>query len=215
MEFNQVLRKRQMVRHFSVEPIDETSVDRILRAGLRAPSAGFSQGCSLVVLRAPADRERFWDMNQVPEGRSDGGRGWSDAVAAGVQRAPVLVAVLTSKEAYLDRYALPDKGLSERDEADWEVPYWWFDAGCVVMLMLLAAVDEGLSALFFGIRAGNMESLRSALSLPDWAQPVGFVAIGHAASGAKRRDLTAKRRPLSELVHSGRFGVPYFAEDGA
>ena len=59
--------------------------------------------------------------------------------------------VWTSEQAYLDRYAEPDKGWTDRDPARWSAPYWWVDAGMASMPTLLTAVDSGLGACFFGI----------------------------------------------------------------
>jgi nitroreductase len=53
------------------------------------------------------------------------------------------------------------------------------DVGCTVMLILLAAVDEGLAAGFLG--AQDPDSLRTALSIPADFAPVGVVTIGHPA----------------------------------
>ena len=68
-----------------------------------------------------------------------------------MRRAPLLIVPLSDKSAYLDRYAEPDKGWTDRDESRWPVPYWDVDAGMAALLMLLTAVDEGLGACFFGI----------------------------------------------------------------
>ena len=40
----------------------------------------------------------------------------------------------------------PDDGT----EIDWPIPYWYVDVGATMMLILLAAVDEGLAAGFLG-----------------------------------------------------------------
>ena len=73
---------------------------------------------------------------------------WQD-----LYNAPLLVVCLSHKSAYLDRYAEPDKGWTDRDEARWSAPYWDIDTGMAAMLMLLTAVDAGLGALFFGVPA--------------------------------------------------------------
>jgi hypothetical protein len=55
------------------------------------------------------------------------------------------------RHAYLDGYAEPDKGFTDRSDAWWPSPYWDIDTGFAAMLILLAAVDEGLGACFFGM----------------------------------------------------------------
>jgi nitroreductase len=189
-----------MVRHFTDEPLEAEVVERIIAAGLRAPSAGFSQGYALMVLESAEDRDRFWatesepDVPMTPE--------LIEMVAA-MRRAPLLVPVLGSKDIYLDRYAEPDKGWEDRDEARWPVPYWYVDAGFMALLMLLAAVDEGVGAVFFGIPPSDIPAFRDEFGVPDTFTPIGCLAIGHEDPAVPRRDLRARRRPENDVVHRG------------
>jgi nitroreductase len=120
-------------------------------------------------------------------------------------RAPVLAATLSCKQAYLDRYAQPDKGWADRDETRWPVPYWHVDAGMVALLMLLKAVDEGLGALFMGMPPEVIPAFRDAFGVPADHDVVGVVCFGHEAADAPRRDLRARRRNTADLVHRGRW----------
>ena len=56
----------------------------------------------------------------------------------------LLIISHSNKDTYLDRYALPDKGFTDRSDAWWPAPYWDIDTGFASLLMLLAAVDAGL-----------------------------------------------------------------------
>ncbi len=200
MEFQDVLRRRRMVRHFSDDPIEPEALERILHAALRTPSAGYSQGYELLVLTDSNDRSRFW-ASQPPR---DGG-GWAPQVRAAIERAPAVVVALASKEVYLERYARPDKGWVDRDESRWSVPYWYVDTGFLCLLMLLAAVDEGLGALLFGLSPACIPNLRAAFDIPDSYDPVGCVAIGHEDPSAPRRDLGSRRRSPAAIIHRGRW----------
>lgn len=201
MDFKEVLRRRRMVRHFTEEPIEHEVVERILDAGLRAPSAGYSQGYALLTIETQSDRERLWATHSP----STSPAGWSPEVRDGIARAPLIVVVLASKDAYLDRYARPDKGWTDKDTARWPVPYWYVDAGCVALLLLLAAVDEGLGALLFGVVPEDMAGFKAAFEIPEDHDVVGCVAIGHEDPKAPRRDLTSRRRPREELIHRARW----------
>lgn len=201
MEYREILRRRRMVRHFLDEPVDEAALDRILAAALRAPSAGYSQGYALLVLTERDDRDRFWASQPPTEDMA----AWDPALRAAIQRAPVLVVALASKNAYLDRYARPDKGWVDRDESRWPVPYWYVDTGFLCLLMLLAAVDEGLGALLFGLIPADIERFREAFGVPEDHDPVGCVAIGHEDPAAPRRDLRSRKRPSTEVIHRGRW----------
>jgi nitroreductase len=50
VEFQDVVRRRHMVREFTTEPVPQASLDRILANAVRGPSAGFSQGQAFLVL---------------------------------------------------------------------------------------------------------------------------------------------------------------------
>jgi nitroreductase len=51
--FQEVLRRRRMVRKFDQRPLEPALLDQILESARHAPSAGFSQGFDFVVLDRP------------------------------------------------------------------------------------------------------------------------------------------------------------------
>jgi nitroreductase len=198
MELAETLRRRRMVRAYDPgRPVPEDALDAITGAALRAPSAGFTQGVSLLVLDDPAGREQFWAVTADATASADR---W----LRGMRSAPVLLLVWTSQAAYLDRYAEPDKGSTDRDPARWTAPYWYVDAGMASMAMLLRAVDLELAACFFGVPEDRVAAVRSALGVPEDQLSVGVVSLGYPAPGGaagspKRRT----RRPREQLVHRG------------
>src|SRR5581483_8750250 len=102
MDFWEVVRRRRMVRAYTDAVVAPELVDRIIDAGLRAPTAGDTRGVEIVVLQDPADRDRFWrHVLRTPP--TPGGR-WDRLRAA-----PVLVIPLAHRAAYLARYGEPDK----------------------------------------------------------------------------------------------------------
>lgn len=188
-----------MVRDFETTCIDPAVLDRMLDAARRGPSAGFTQGTELLVLEGPEETGRYWDA-ALPGARRE------TFPWPGLLQAPVLVLVLSNREAYLDRYAEPDKGWTDRDPGRWPVPYWDVDAGFAALLLLLNAVDEGLGALFFGVFE-RWEEVRDALGVPADLHPVGVVAVGHPGPGDRAsRSLARQRRPVGDVVHQGRWG---------
>src|SRR5437773_8963840 len=64
MEFADVLRRRKMVRSYTDEPVEREAVERIVKAGLRAPSGGFSQGARFVVGTDEGLRRRIAELGQ-------------------------------------------------------------------------------------------------------------------------------------------------------
>ena len=93
-----------------------------------------------------------------------------------MRAAPALILLFSDKNAYLDRYAEPDKGWTDRDEARWPVPYWDIDTGMAAMIALLAIVDQGLAALL----------LRRSRRTDGRASAAAFDVPAHLTAG--RRD---------------------------
>ena len=195
MEFQEVVRRRRMVRHYSEEPVPQEVLDRLLRNAVRAPSAGFSQGWAFLVLDEKADVDRFWAAT-TDAGDSE------DSWLRGMGTAPVIVVALSCKRVYLERYAEADKGWTDLDEARWPAPYWDIDTGMACLLMLLTAVDAGLGACFFGIPPDRIASFREAFGVPDDHQPIGAVSIGYPAPSELVTGSAATRpRRFTEVVH--------------
>jgi nitroreductase len=191
MEFQEVVRRRRMVRTFTGEPVSAESLDRILGNAVRGPSAGFSQGQSFLVLTEPGERKKFWAIAGA-------------AIAESAQTAPLVIVPMSCKRVYLERYAQPDKGWTDMDEARWPVPFWHIDTGMAGLLILQTAVDEGLGAVYFGIVPEAVAPFRAAFGVPDDQEPIGAIAVGQDAETDKR-DLRAKRRNLADVTHYGRW----------
>src|SRR5512136_1688920 len=102
MEFQDVVRKRRMVRHFTTEPVEAETIQRILELARHAPSAGFTQGQSFVVVTRPDLKQKIAELCGE-EGYVEGG------FHHFISGAPVLVVPCTSEAAYHRRYQEPDK----------------------------------------------------------------------------------------------------------
>ncbi len=205
MQFQDVVDRRRMVRSYADRPVDPAIVDRALRNGVRAPNAGFSQGWAFLVLDTPADVARWWRTTAADPGDLEHPDTW----LAGMMRAPVVVVPCSSKAAYLGRYAEPDKGWTDRDEARWPMPFWHMDAAMASLLIMQTVVDEGLGSCFFGIPPERDAAVRREFGIPDDFDPVGVMTIGHpAAGGAQGSPARRARRPMDEVVHRGQWGHP-------
>jgi nitroreductase len=201
VELSEAIRKRRMVRNYDPSrPVEPAVIDKLLGYATHAPSAGFSQGWEFLVLTAEEDRARFWAATTPPD---SGPTAWME----GMSRAPVIVVPHSHRDAYLDRYAEPDKGWSDRDEARWPVPYWHIDTGMASLLVLLGAVDEGLGACFFGIPPESDAAYRSAFGVPAQYTPIGAMTIGYRATDVKSPSLKRGRRESHTVTHRGQWGA--------
>lgn len=193
--FGDLARRRRMTRHFLGDPVDGALLERVLDVARRVPSAGNAQGFDFVVLRGPQQTSRYWDA-ALPADRREGFR-WASLVSC-----PVLVTVWADPQAYVDRYAEPDKarsGLGTTADA-WRTSYWTVDAAFAAMALQYAAIDEGLGVLFFGMFE-HADAVAAALGVPPAHEPIGTVALGWPdhdaeASAGPPASRDRPRRPL-------------------
>lgn len=196
MEFQDVVRKRRMHRQFDPERVvPREALERIVKNGTRAPSAGHSQGWGFLVLERPEDRATFWEVTNRP--------GQEEATGSpSMHSAPAIIVPFANKQAYLDRYAEPDKGFPPNYEARWRIPHWYVDTAYASLTMLLTVVDAELGAIFFSVR--DPHPLREAFGVPDGFDPIGAIALGYPVTdGPPAR--RGQRRPADEVVHWGRW----------
>jgi nitroreductase len=198
MELRDAVRSRRMVRSYDPDrPVPRATLETLLNLAIRAPSAGHTQGWRFLALDDITSRERFWAATGDDE---------PDPWLERMRRAPALVVFFSDRDAYLDRYAEPDKGWTDRDEARWPIPYWHVDTGMAAMIFLLGAQEEGLAACFFGVPADRWPMLQTAFDVPPGLAPVGVVSLGYPAPDRRSPSLKRGRRPLSDVLSYGSFG---------
>jgi FMN reductase [NAD(P)H] len=197
MEFRDILARRRMHRAFEPGPIPAEQIERIVGVIRRAPSGGFSQGGSIVVVTDDARRDEiaaaFGDDHYSAAGRNY------------IADAPVHLIISANESLYHARYNEADKlHATGGVEVTWPVPYWFVDAGALMMLVLAAAIDEGLASAFIG-HPDQRRIFGELLGLPAEVVPIGLGLIGRPALDPNAERGTSRRkerqRPLGDLVH--------------
>ncbi len=189
MDLTEVVARRRMVRRYRDTPVDPRAIERIVTLACAGPSAGFSQGQSFVVLTDDGTRRRIAEIAGEAAYVAKGFDAW-------LSTAPVHVVPCVSREAYVERYAEPDKASSVAP-GEWDIPYWWVDGGAAFMLLLLGAVDEGLAAGFLAV---DVRALRELLGIPEHVAPLGVVTIGHPEADRRSGSLARGWRPREEMI---------------
>jgi nitroreductase len=200
VEFVRVVRTRHMTRSFANTAVPRSTINELLDLAVRAPSAGKTQGWSVLVLENE-DVQTFWDLSLPVEKREN--FAWPHLLDA-----PIIMLPFADAQAYADRYAEPDKshtGLGASVEA-WPTPYWTIDASFAVMTLLLGAHDMGLGSLFFAVFNGE-EKVRSHFGVPHSQQLIGAIALGWPREEQERagRSASRQRRTADEVAHFGRW----------
>jgi nitroreductase len=198
MEFRDVLARRRMHRSFVPEPLPEEQIARIVSVIRHAPSGGFSQGSSILVVTDEAQRaaiaRAFGDEHYTYDGRNF------------IADAPVHLVISANEAIYHARYNQPDKLAANGGvEVTWPVPYWFVDAGALMMLVLEAAIDEGLASAFIG-HPDQKQIFDDLLGLPEDVVPIGLALVGKPGPGADLGPrLRQSRRPAEELIRRERW----------
>jgi nitroreductase len=198
MEFADVLARRRMVRNYLPDPVPADVLDRVARVVHRAPSAGFSQGHRLIVI---TDQQTRHAIAAIADEEYYAARG----MAPWISRAPAHLVLGVCEDDYHRRYTEPDKLTAEGTEMTWPAPYWYVDAGALLMLVQLTAIDAGLASGFFAIL--QEKPLRDLLSIPDDVTVIGVITLGYAApeDAAIHRRIKSRRKPLDAMVRWGRW----------
>jgi nitroreductase len=194
MEFRDILARRRMHRAFLADPIPEEQIERIAGVIRRAPSGGFSQGGSIVVVTDEAKRKQIADAFGDEHYNTNGRNFVADA--------PVHMVISANESLYHARYNEADKlAATGGVEVTWPVPYWFVDAGALMMLVLMAAIDEGLASAFIG-HPDQKRIFDDLLGLPNDVVPIGLALIGKPGESPPIGSrLKERQRAADDLIH--------------
>jgi nitroreductase len=193
MEFEEVVRKRRMVRNYDPDkPVSHEQLERIAELAQKAPSAGFSQGQRIVIVTEPERRKRVAEICDEPAYVAAGFDEW-------ISHAPALFIPTVSDQIYHRRYQEADKIQDDGTEINWPIPYWWTDVGATALLMHLAAIDEGMACGFLGLE--DYTELKTYLGIPDEQMPIGVVTVGYPLPDRRSRSLKRGWVPRDDFAH--------------
>jgi nitroreductase len=149
----EAIESRACVRSFTDEDVPTATVNKLLEAAVRAPTAGGLQPWRFFVVRDGGVKER---LAEAALGQSF------------VAQAPVVIVVCAD-------LAASARGYGSRGETLYAIQ----DTAAAVENILLAVVAEGLGACWVG--AFNEKAASKALALPPGIRPIAMVPIGHAS----------------------------------
>jgi FMN reductase [NAD(P)H] len=196
--FYELLKKRRAVRSYTGERVPHETLERIARAARRGPNAGYSQGLRVLVVDDP---ELIATLAAAED--DERSEAWFGKAAAHIF-------VLTREQDYHDRYTQPDKlAITGGVEVVWPVPFWHVDAGAALMLLWLAAIEEGLGVGVYGVPVGEDARVRELLGIPDDLTIVTGVTVGHPAEDPDwdraSSVFSQRRRSQNEVVRWNRW----------
>ncbi|WP_199547987.1 coenzyme F420-0:L-glutamate ligase [Streptomyces sp. N35] len=178
--------QRRTVREFTDEPVDPGAVRRAVAAAVTAPAPHHTTPWRFVLLESESSRVRLLDAMRdqwIEDLRRDGKS--EESIAKRVRRGDVL-----RKAPYLVVPCLVMDGShtyghARRDAAEREM--FVVATGAGIQNFLVALAGERLGSAWISSTMFCREVVRDVLGLPDDWDPMGAVAVGHAASAPKSR----------------------------
>jgi len=203
--YEAIHRRRDVRGQFTGTPISPEVLERVLAAAHAAPSVGLTQPWDFVLISDAASKERFYEHVQLerdefaatlpPERAS---------VFAGIKVDGVLESTLSVVVTYnpgrgapgvLGRHTIADAGL--------------YSVCLAIQNLWLAATAEGLGVGWVSFY--REEFVQELLGIPDGIRPVAWLCVGPVTHLEETPDLERhgwrRRRPLTDAVHHGRWGV--------
>jgi nitroreductase len=212
MEIGEAIRKRRAVRSYTDRPVDDETLDRLLRLALRAPSGGGQQAWSLLVVRDPDARAeianliidggaRYFAMMRPQRDASDEehaawAREYAEGVMSSYRGVPAFLVGLLVPRGYPEGYPCG------RDDDLVSLAFAFEN-------YMLAARAEGIGSVpITAFMRFEEDRLREILGLPAEIEPAIVTPVGYPESFPTGLAPALKRnfRPWKALVHDERWG---------
>lgn len=205
--YHAIFSRRDVRGQFLPDPVPDEVLARVLTAAHFAPSVGYMQPWSFVVVRDAAVKEKmhaaFREANAEALDLFEAKQQaiYRELKLEGIREAPINLCITCDR----DRAGPVVLGRTHNKAMD------IYSTVCAVQNFWLAARAEGLGVGWVSIF--DKAALRDTLALPERIVPIAYLCVGYVSHFYDQPELEAagwrERLPLDELLHFDRWG-----EDG-
>ena len=186
-----LLNNRKVVRNYKKTSLEDTDLKNISKFSIKIPTAGFSRGIEILntfdVKKIKNVSRIFNEDNFIKDGKSP----W-------ISNSLALFFILLNEEAYHHRYSKNDK-TNAVNSKDWDVPYWYVDAGAAMMNCILLIEEKELSSGFMGLHNIDRKKIHEEFKIPDTYQIIGMITAGVEDSNT---DNSKNKHNKKKLIHN-------------
>ena len=186
-----LLNNRKVVRNYKKTSLEDTNLKNISKFSIKIPTAGFSRGIEILntfdVKKIKNVSRIFNEDNFIKDGKSPC-----------ISNYLALFFILLNEEAYHHRYSKNDK-TNAVNSKDWDVPYWYVDAGAAMMNCILLIEEKELSSGFMGLHNIDRKKIHEEFKIPDTYQIIGMITAGVEDSNT---DISKNKHNKKKLIHN-------------
>lgn len=202
--YRAILTRRDVRGEFRSDPVPDAVLSRVLIAAHHAPSVGFMQPWSFLLLRDVGVRRRVHDLfikanaeaaAMFPAEKQDLYRSLK---LEGILEAPVNLCITCDPDR-AGPVVIGRTHIREMDE---------YSAVCAVQNLWLAARAEGLGVGWVSIL--DRDALRRTLGIPEPVVPIAYLCLGWVDGYHRQPELERagwrQRLPIEQVLHVDRWG---------
>lgn len=202
--YHAIFSRRDVRGQFIADAVPDDVLSRVLMAAHFAPSVGYMQPWSFVVVRDAGVKASvhaaFLEANAQAAAMFEGAQQeiYRELKLEGIREAPINLCITC------DRDRAGDVVLGRTHIKAMDI----YSTVCAVQNLWLAARAEGLGVGWVSIF--HKEALRDILALPSRIVPIAYLCVGYVSHFNDRPELETagwrQRLPLEELLHFDRWG---------
>lgn len=181
-----LLKKRKIVRNYIQTNKKYPNLKKVADYAIKIPTAGFARGIEIINVSSKENIEKLAKLSNEESYVEKGFDKW-------ISNSLSIFVILVNESAYHERYAQMDKE-TVTNSSNWDIPYWYVDAGAAMMNCMLLIEEMNLKSGFMGSHNMKIDGIKSLLQIEESYKILGFVTAGVEGNvNTKKKDTRKKK----------------------